>query len=485
MSEAKTTYPIHKWFLIAISVFLMFGNRLFPTAFGLNAAGVSILCIFLGAMILLLFVNLAWPLLLCLLAYPVCGVYTISEALNMTLGSSVFWLVLLSGMLVSVLDECGVIKRIAIYFLNLRFVKKSPWIFVGTLFLCTLLIGSIMDPTALIVVMTALTGEILNALGVKKGDRFGEMLMLGILVFVGLSFGTTPIAHAVPMVIMPMFANVASINFLQYSIPGYISHLLFFVIYMLTMKYIFKVDVSCVKNADLSELQNELGPMSKRAIISSIIYVGVILLWFLPNMLQGVFPGFYEFMNSLGEVSPLIAGTAAMCIIRVEGKPVMDLVTQIKTGAPWTACFPVATALILGGSLSNPEAGIIDMISTAATPTLSHVSPFVFVIIICCVATLVTNFTSNTVTATLLSTISVALIEGGAISGVNAGALCFCIGATTALAFTTPPGSAYATIVQTTGWLPMKKQISYGSFYALLGLIVTVLVAYPIGCLVM
>lgn len=473
-----------QWIITAISAFLMFGSGLLPPLFGINPIGMSIIGIFIGTMLLLLFVNLAWPLFLCILAYAMAGVYKLDQAIVLSLGNPVFWLVLMSGLLISVLNECGVIKRVAIYFLSIESVRKNPWLFVGTLFLLTLAIGSIMDPTALIVVMVALTDEILVTLGIKKGERFGELIMLGILVFVGLSYGTTPVGHPVPVVMMSMFEDIAPMNFLQYSIPGYITHLIFFVLVMLSMKFIFRLDVSRITNTDLSSIKEGLPPLDKKAKVSALTYLVVVVLWLTPNLLRGVLPEVATFISGLGNNGPLVAGVVAMCLIRIKGEPVMDLVKQIKVGAPWLGCFPVATALLMGSSLNNKEFGLIALVSESATPYLANMSPTVFVFLVCLLCTLLTNVSSNMVTATICATISIALIRSGAIVGVNPGALCFCIAATSSLAFTTQPGSSYAAMVSSTGWVRSSKQILNGGFFSFLAMVMTATVGYWIGCLV-
>lgn len=475
---------LYKWIVIAISVFLMFFNSLLPPILGLGQLGMSIICIFAGTMALLLLVDLNWPLLLSILAYSWCGVYSVSEAVSLSLGNSVFWFVALSGLLIVALERCGVIKRIALWFLTRPSNNGHPWRFVASLFLSALLIGCIMDPTALVILFSALTEEILKLLGRKKGDRFGELLMIGILVFIGMSYGITPIGHPVPVMMLSMFEPIESVNFLHYCVIGLVVAAVYFVIVMLIMKFVFRLDVSALKDFDPAALNKlDVPPLDKSGKISCGIYIGVIVLWLLPSFIQGISPELYAKLSSFGTIMPLLLGLILLNVIHVDGKPVMNFGASLKE-TPWMACIPSAAAMLIGGSLSHADAGITDALATALGPALSQTSPALFVIIVCLLCTVMTNVSSDMVTSILFATISVTLISSGVIQGVNITGLCVALGVCASCAYATPPGAAYAAVIAGSGWVRVKKQLLDGGLFGLAASLSCSLVGYSVAALI-
>lgn len=473
----------YKWVIIALSTFLMFFNKLLPPILGLSQLGMSIICIFAGTMALLLLVDLNWPLLLSILAYGWCGVYTVSEAVSLSFGNSVFWFVALSGLLIVALERCGVIKRIALWFLTRPSNTGHPWRFVASLFLSALLLGCIMDPTALVILFAALTEEILGLLGRKKGDRFGELLMIGILVFIGMSYGVTPIGHPVPVMMLTMFEPIEPVNFLHYCVIGLIVAAVYFIIIMLLMKFVFKLDIDVLRNFDPAVLKNiELPPLDRRGKISCGVYIGVIILWLAPSMVQNIDPELYASLNSFGTIMPLLLGLILLNVIHVDGKPVMSFGASMKE-TPWMACIPSAAAMLIGGSLNHAQAGITDAIANTLGPALSNVSPMLFVIIVCLLCTVMTNFSSDMVTSILFATISVTLISSGVIQGVNITGLCVALGICASCAYATPPGAAYAAVIAGNGWVRVKKQLIDGGLCGIVASLSCSLIGYTAASL--
>lgn len=472
----------YKWVVTIISAFLMFFNRYIPPVMGLNETGMAVLCIFIGTMAMLLTVDLCWPFILCVLAYVDNGVYTLSEALSNSLGNSVFWFVAFSGLLITAMDDSGVIKRIACWFLTRPYNKGHPWRFICSLFFATMIIGSFMDPTALIILLIALVEEILHILGLKRGSRFGELIMLGVLVFVGLSYGITPIGHPVPVMMISMFGEIEPVSFLEYSIVGYAVSIIYFIFVILLMRFVFRLDVSVLKQFDPSVLSDINKPLDKKGKITCVVYVVVIILWMLPNFVQNLLPGVYSKLNEWGTISPLFIGIIALNLIQVNGKPIMNFGSRIKD-IPWQACMPCASALLIGGSLSHADAGITDALANYLGPLLQGVGPHAFVIVICLFCTILTNFSSDMVTAVLGATISLTLIESGIVQGVNITGLCVAIGICASCAYATPPGAAYASIIAGHGWVRVREQLLEGGLCAIVASLSSSLVGYNLACM--
>ena len=158
-----------KYGVLAVSLFLMFGNCLLPNMWGLNRTGMATVCIFVGTMLLMILCNLIWPLFLSIMAFIVNGVYTLNQALSISLGHNLMWFTVFCCMVLYVLREVGILRRMAIWLISRPIAQKSPWLFLGSIFLATMLMGYIMDCTALIILYASLVGQIFDELGINYG----------------------------------------------------------------------------------------------------------------------------------------------------------------------------------------------------------------------------------------------------------------------------------------------------------------------------
>ena len=140
-------------------------------------------------------------------------------------------------------------------------------------------------------------------------------------------------------------------------------------------------------------------------------------------------------------------------VMSAKGKPLMNFGDAVSKGVPWGAVFMVAATSVLGSALTNSDVGITAVVSNALSPIIGGMPPLVFVLFVALATVIITNFASNTVTVTLMYSISLPLVYGGAIAGVNPAALTCVIGACACVACATPPSTAHAAIAAGTGWL--------------------------------
>lgn len=473
-----------KRFVTAAAIFLMFFNRLLPTFGGLSQVGVSTLCIFFGTMSLLLFVDLFWPVLLSILAFAVSGVYSFSQAISMTFGHPIYNFCLFSTVLFYELRQSGLLRRMAVWLISRPAARRSPWMFVGSLWAAELIIGSFMNCTVTILLFTTLAEEIFATVGIKKGDRTGSFIMLGLLTFCALSFGITPIGHPTPIVGIGIFSELASVGFLEYSLTGFAVAAVFFVLFIIIMKYGYKLDMSAFKDYDPSVLRSDVRPISRREKLGIVIFAFVVVLWLLPSVIQNTFPELYSFLNGMGTLTPVLLGCIAMCLIRIDGKPMMDLQDALKNGVAWNAAFPIAIAMLLSSAMTNSDAGITEFIAARLGPVFGPMPAIVFVVLICFFCTIMTDYSSDTVTCVLCSTISLAMIRSGVVTGVDPAALCIALGISSGAALGSPAGATYSAVVAGQGWLSRKDQFIHGTTQGVLIAVVASTIGYYIGCFI-
>ena len=478
----KKFSPI-QWVILVIGFFLLFGNSMIPTFLGFNELAKTILCIFVGTILMLLTINTIWPTFLCIMAFVFCDVYALDEAVKMFFGSTTFWFVAICTLMSVPITECGLVKRLAVWFLKRPIARKSPWFFIGTLFVACLLIGSIMNCTVMIVVAISLTEEVLAAMNIKKGNRTAELLMIGVMVMTGVSYGATPIGHPVPVLSMEMFSDLYSVNFFQYSVQGLIVGVALMLIYILLLKFVFKLDISEIEGYD-PDMLGDLGPMTKEEKVNAGVFAVVIILWLAPSLISGILPDAAAFLNKFGTLGPAIVGTVALAIIHVNGKPALN-VSKALSKTAWSACIVLAVSLGLSGALNNEEAGIITHVSDSLGSSLAGMSPIIFLLIVCIFDCVLTNIASDTVACTVSATLAYTFIASGVVTGVHAGALACAIGVCACTAYATPPASTYSAVMAGTGWVHAGRQALIGSLMAFVSVIIAVTLGYGISNLIM
>lgn len=460
-----------KWVLTIISLILLFGFKYFPPVMGLNPIGMATLGITIGTIILLLGVNMVWPTFLAILAFAVNGVYTLNQAISGTFGGSIFWFLLINGMVIGAIEKTGLLKRIALRLLCLPIAKKSPWAFITIYLGSILLLGSLMNTTAVVLLFLALGNEILDTIGVVKGGRgaaFGKVIIFSVCCLGNISHAMTPFGHSNAIMTINYFNELGTPNLLQYSVVGYIVAAISLALYIVMMKTYGKLDVSYLTGFDPEVLRKDEKPMTTQEKIAGCVLTCIIFIWILPAIIQNPFPNAYKFLNSqLGIVAPLIAGMIILCLIPIDGKPIMNITDSLKT-APWAPAICVGISLYLGSAMQNEEAGMIDAFSATFTPICRNLPGFAFVALITFIVYVMTNFTSCALSTTVGSLISVALIQSGAVTGVNTMGLAFALTWACQAAIATPPSGAPGGILAGQGWITPGDQLKDGMIYNLI-----------------
>ena len=476
-----------KWICTVIGILFLFGCQFLPPMFGLSQLGMQVAGIFIGTIVLWLFVSVTWPSVLCIVALIMSPLYSYSEGLSASMGGWIVSFVLFSSMVTYVLGQTGFLKRCAVWFVTRPFTKKNPWLFLGLLFLAPLVIGSFMSPIPAFIVFVPIAEQIFKELGYEKGERFPQMVILAILFFASLSTITTPIAHTVPILGMSLYEKDMGmpIDFVQYTIFGVVSAIVIFFVAMLLLKYVFRPDTDRLRNLNPDILKHDIPKMSLEEKCTLVVFGIVVAMWMLPGIIKPILPGVAAAISSLGTPTPPMIGTVVLCLIHFKGKPLMNFSEAISKGVPWGAVLMVAATGILGGALTNAEVGITDVVVNAISPLIGNMPPMVFVFFISFFTVMLTNFASNTVTVTLIYSISLPLVYGNAIAGVNPAALTCIIGAGACVALATPPSTAHAAIAAGTGWLKTDIMLKYGLLLSLACAIVLAFVGYPLAAAIM
>lgn len=472
------------YIIVAFAFILLF--PLIPAPDGLNVVSMEAIGLFIGIMIMWNFVGTDWPSFLCMALVAIFGIMEPSEIFTTGFGNSTIAFLLVFFMLSHVLSQVGFSRRLAIWFMTNKLARKSPWAFITMFLFGAMFLASFMSQTAALLIFLSIAEQIFQELNYGKGNRVAQMIVLGLGIAVGIGSANTPLGHAIILIPIQLLQDMTgqTVNIVSYSIFGVATGIIIFAVLILVYRFIYRPDVSALKGYDVTHLRSSLPEMDKKEKISATLFVIVIIIWFVQSCFSDIIiPLVGVKLSSLGNAIPVMVAIVILCMWKVDGKPIMDYKESVSKGVPWSALTFNAAVLVLSGTLTLEDVGISNFLIEKITPLVGDLSQTVFILIIAALCIIATNFSSNTVCATVFFTISAPIAL--AMGNVNMVALASVIAASASYAFATPPATMPMAVVAGTGWVDVKQMFKYGGLMAIVSIIVVVFIGYPIAAAVL
>lgn len=473
---------IYRWIMIPICIAMCLFGRFIPPFEGLSSDAMGVIFIFLGSLILWLTIGIDWPSLLCIFSLSFLKNIGFKSALANSFGNETWLFLLFTFICTYALSKTSLIKRVAIAFVDNKLAKKSGRLFILLFLTSILLLGLFISPTVLFIVVLPILNEIFEIAHIEKGDRIAKVLMMGLGFTVSISSGMTPIAHVFPVLALKAAAaSISPIVYMGMAIPAGI--VLFTLMYFVFILFA-KPEVDKLKDLDLSSLRKALPKTNKKDIVTLSIFVMVILLWIVPSFFKEAAPDFYNAINQYGTAMPPLLGVLLLCIIRIDGEPLIKVDDAFRNGIPWGSLMMCAATLVLGVALTNDAIGLKAFLKDNIGSSLTGVAAIGLLIIFAVWAAIQTNLSSNMVTATLVSAVAASVLAS-ADTGLNLNAMASVIGMLASFAFATPPSMPHIAIVAGSDYCSTKDVLIYGGVLMVLSILVACLIGYPLACLFM
>lgn len=466
---------------ILISVLVMMLMPFFSSP--LSREAMFVLGVFLGTLILWLNISIDWPSILCLMMLGFVPSIGINNVLKSSFGNNTIMFLMMTFILTYALSKTSYIKRVALFFIDGKLAKKSPWFFVSLFFLSIIVIGCFISPTVLFIVYLPILETILTLLQVEKGEKLGGMLMMGLVFCSAISSGMTPIAHVFPLISMGLIEKTLKISvsyatYMGFAIPVGI---LVFLLMLLMFRYIYRPDIEKLQNVNVDFLRKEVSQSSTQEKIVLLIFVGVIVLWVLPGFIKPfVGGGILSLITRLDKMTtafPPMLGVSLLFIIQIDNKPLLEFKEAMSKGVLWSAIIMCSATLALGSALTSKDIGITTYVTTTLIPIFKGISPLLLILIFVAWSAIQTNLSSNMVTATLVTGI-VLTVFGNNDLGINVVALCLLVGMMSSYAFATPPAMPSVAVAISSGYTKTKEIMYYGFLLMFIAIIISVSVGY-------
>ena len=470
----------------AIGVAIMLSGYVIPASEPLTPMGVKVLMVFVGMIYLWCMADSIGGSLLALFMISVVGYAPFTTVLSTAISDANWLTVFFACILMMSAIESGMPKYVsnAIFKATQGIVTGRPMVLVFILMCAAFIVAVLTNIIPTILMFWAICYAIIDDLKLEKADRYSMVLVFGTFAGAMLGNALLPFKNA-SLIIVAAFESASGLTlpYGPYVIINLICSMLIMVIFCLAAKYLFRIDLSKVKDIDGRLLAREtLPPMSISVKTHLIVIAAFIFLVLLSSMLPSNL-SIAAFLTSLGTQGIAAVLIIVLIIVRDNGKPCIEMGKTMKA-MPWPAIFMVMAAVYLAGAMKNKDVtGIIPWLKTVLNPILGGHSEFVFAALIFVLAMVLTCFFHNGALGNMMMPVLVAI--AGA-NSYNAVAIAAILTMTINIAFLAPSASNWAPLLHgNKEYMSMKDIWTYGLFFEILAFAIFMFLGFPLAKLMM
>lgn len=493
-----TDLPTNKIFRVILTVLcfiLVLTSRYLPLIAAFNRSASQVIYQFAAVLLLWLFVAIDWPSLLLLFSFSLLPEVSFNRILQAAFGNQIFAFLLFTFSLTYAVAQAGLLRRIAYAFINSKLASAGKWYFVCTYFASILFIGSVVSPTVLFFVYLAILEELFVILHIPPQHKLANMLMMGTVFMCGISSGMTTVSHVFPVIALGLAQDMLnlSISHLTYSMLAVPTGCLSALLVILIFRFVMRPDLTLISSDNLNKYKIELSrlnmkrQLAKKEKIILIVTVSVIAAWILPDLLikfiapdcrQNLLKVIIHYFRNSGLSLPPLAGVMLLSCIKIEDKPILSITEAFTKGVNWASLLMCASTLALGTILTLPELEFNTTLAAMLKNNLPLHSSILPVFIFCLWAGIQTNFSSNMITATLVTGTVLSLAP--LMQNVNLSLLVIFIGMLSAYAFAAPSAMPCVAVAASSPYSSSKYLLKYGLLLIILIVLLISFGLYPL-----
>lgn len=486
-SQASFTRTEQFFLGIALVLWLLAGlNAGFGLGiWGLTVSQFTVICLFASSLLLWLFVALDWPSLLCILGLGFLPEFGFKTIISHSFGHSTFAFLLLTFIVTYGLNQTSILKRLTASVIQSDWIQAKPQRFILAMLLVFLALAMIFSPSVLFMFVFPIYEEVCQIFKWQKGDKSASHLLIAVFSTLAIGTAMTPINHVFAITAMEIYQTVtkSSLTYGQYMLMSIPIGLLIFAVLILSLKWMFRLDLDQGQLRNLETLQAS-DQMSGREKWVGALFAIMVALWLLPELSQAFLPGLASFLKKAGLVFPPLLITIILAIVRIEGHPLLDIPQALQKGVHWPSLFLVSATLVLGWVMASPDLGLIDWVNQSLDQQILSWKPYLLVLLFITWAGIQTNLSSNLVTVTMVGTLAMTLLNQTN-TGIHLGALASGIGFMASLAMMTPPAMPYVAISIGSGWTTARDSFIMGLWLLVWSILFMTFLGYPLGQAIM
>ena len=477
-----------EWLYLVLAVAVIVLSRVIGPVGGLSADAVAVVGVFLGSLLLWITVSIDWPSLITLLALGLIPSVGFSKTFSGAFGNSTVAFLVFTFALVYPLSQTNFVRRCTVYFITNPIARRGPWSFICFLLAAVTFMGLFVSPSVLFVAFMPFLEDIYRVLGVKKGGKTGNMMMMGTAFCISLSSGMTAIGHVWPTMAIGYYtaATGNDVNQFQYMAMGIPIGVLLIVLLILVFRFLYRPD-------DLQDLRPDramdlrgtvpAADLKEKIILATMALT--VVLWVGPSLIQESLPEVYALINGWSTAMPPLLGCVILFVCKVDGARILNFREVTSKGILWGSILMTGAATWLGSCMTNSDIGISQWLTDTLSPVTVSLPVTGLILFFMAWAVVETNFSSNIVTTTVVSAVALSVLTALPAGTVSVGAVVCMVGFAAAVCNMTPAGqSTINTVAIGSGWTTTTSMFVWGGVFALLAILVLTFIGYPIGALV-
>ena len=483
-SSNKKTAKYYIFSAIGIAIMLFFGYL--PPFGTVTELGMKVLGIFIGAIWCFSTVGCFWPALLALILFGTSGLYEggVTATFAAAFGSDTWLFVLFVLAFAAMINNSGASKVIANNMASWRFTKGKPYAVSWVLLTIAYVVGALISVTPGIVITWAILYVMCEGYGYKPHDKYPTLMVIAITFAALMGQAALPF-KAAPIMYMNALTKATegavTVSYAQFALVAIPMTYLAGISPLLAMKFIFRPDVSLIKNSDFVFTSDETKFNSEQKIFMLFLAAFFVLL-FLPGIFTKA-GGFIAWLKTIGNTAIcvlllIIAGF----VMKKNGTSFVNLAKTFKDGIPWETMMILAFAVVATSAMTNANCGIKDQIAAWLTPLFGEgtgMGLFIFLVIL--LSAVITNFIGNLIVGLMFVPIIVAFATSAGISQN----LVVAIAVTTNMSLFLPSASPLAALLHSnTEWCSSNDIYKYSWPIVIVGVLVCFLVCVTLGNLV-
>ncbi len=472
---------------LVLALLCMTVPRFLPPLGGLSTEALTVIGVFFGSLILWIGVSIDWPSLLTLLALGLTPSFGFAKTFAGAFGNTTVAFLLFTFMLVYPLSKTNFVRRCTVAFITNRIARRGPWHFVCFLLAAVTFMGLFVSPSVLFVAFMPFLEDILQVLEVKKGGKTGNMLMMGSAMCISLSSGMTAIGHVWPTMAIGYYtaATGRDVNQFQYLAMGIPTGVLLIVLLILGFRFLYRPDdIGQIDPEKAMVLRGAVPPADRKEKIILAVMGLTVFLWVAPSLIRDALPGVYQTVNGWSTAMPPLLGCVLLFLIKTDGERFLNFRETAAKGVLWGSVLMTGAATWLGSCLTNADVGISAWLTATLSPVTAGLPAAGMILFFMLWAVAETNFSSNIVTTTVVSSVALSVLGALPAGTVSVGAAVCMVGFAAAVCSMTPAGqSTINTVAIGSGWTDARSMFVWGGYLAVLAVLVLSFLTYPYASL--
>ncbi len=435
--QRKPALPKYVHVLITVALMVVIG--MLPPIAPLTRYGIQVIGILVGVVYGMSTVDVFWPSLCAIIGLAVTS-GDMASVLTKSVGSDVVWGMIMIFIVLYALQTEGVARFFANAIISRKVLRGRPWLFSFAILLGISLI-SIISPEAGMLLFWEIIYSTCDTVGIPRDSRWGQAMIFGSCFAAGTGVILLPVMRN-GLVISNQFAAATGqvMNTMKYIGGIFPLVVCGLIIYILLCKFVFRIDVTALKNIDDSVVDRDALKLNARQkfILCSVLAMIIVLL--LPSVLP-VSWSVTGILKNLGLFGVSSIMVLIYCIVSIGGAPIVRIQEAASKGVIWPMVFMTALIIPIGSALTSADAGITTLISTALTPLLERSGSWVFVFVLVVFGAILTNFAQNLVIMSIMLPIMCAMAPA---AGINIYAVTILLAVATHYACVLPSASPSA-----------------------------------------